>query len=215
MSMPVINELIETISMRTKENYEKIEDFSNRSSKAFEVTQLINSFMGLVIFPYEFYDSIHIEDKSDTKLRRINKDGCDAIESIINTCKKENRYRNDYGNDSIWGFIRNMRHAMAHSGNTAGADDNIMNLLFYPLNEDGGRIEDIESVYFYSRNAKDPDKRFCINLKCIGSENNELKEILYAISSIFESLNQKYGEELKKSYMNGVAYCKEFLEKQD
>ena len=165
MSMPVISELIETISVRTKENYEKIEDYSNRSSKAFEVTQLINSFMGLVIFPYEFYESIHIEDKSDKSLRRINEKGCNTIEGIIKVCKEQNRYRNDYGNDSIWGFIRNMRHAMAHSGNTSGADDNIMNLLFYPLNEGGGRIEDIESVYFYSRNPKDPDKRFCVTVQ--------------------------------------------------
>lgn len=100
-------EFIRDFVKRTKENYEKVKD------GPYEVTQLINSAIGLLIVPreYEKKNESEKEDKKKNKKIQISDDFVD--ESLLNkmiSCV-DDKYKN---NLDLAELVRHLRNGIAH-----------------------------------------------------------------------------------------------------
>ena len=142
-----IEYFIKDFAERTKFNLEYINNHKDIDGP-YEITQMINSLLGIIILPVEKY--------KDSYIRPLKKDQAkfdeskSAIKNIMDNCKNDNRYRSTYwGSDDPLEFLRRLRNAVSHSGNNG--------LHFYPLTESG---ENVSSVIFYDINDKN-DSEFC------------------------------------------------------
>lgn len=103
-------EFIQDFIKRTKENYEKVKD------GPYEVTQLINSAIGLLIIPKEYEKANESENEKKMKNRnktiQISDDFVD--ESLLNkmiSCV-DDKYKN---NLDLAELVRHLRNGIAHS----------------------------------------------------------------------------------------------------
>lgn len=153
------NCFIKSFARRTRVNLDYIFSSHEYNLNVYEVTQLINSFLGLIIIPYEKFGY-----KIPTKEEKLKNSKTDQnynqvllkkINDILKKCKKENRYINTYqyydrkseklkteSLDDIPRFIKHLRNSVAHGGNTG--------LRFFPVNKDGGTID---GVIFYDSDS--------------------------------------------------------------
>ena len=186
---------------RTVENLGYI-DLECRNKELFEVTQLINSLLGLVIIPVEAYKKTCVID--DRKLKATSKKDYDTIEIILERCKNEKRLFCDYiknqhekqmGRVCVSKFISHLRNSVAHGGNNG--------IHFYPVSES----EKISEIIFYDNNECNK-KSSIINEFCIKLTLDELRELVNSISNLyckFEKKDQnasdkqeKYQKDIKK-----------------
>lgn len=147
---------------------------------AYEVTQLINSLLGLIVIPYESYRN-SAGDLNDDKFKKLSPVDFDNVKAILKACDAENRLFDDYNKaeerDSdgvicLNSFIQHLRNAIAHGGSRG--------INFYPLSESG---EKISGVIFYDFDFYDKSAnqgQFCIKLKI-----DELRRIVYAIANLY------------------------------
>ncbi len=153
------------------------------SYNAYEVTQLINSLLGLVIMPAEKYKKSR---RAESKVfQECNK----KIIDILKRCEEQKRYRNDYsGKYSVFEVISHLRNSIAHGGNEG--------LHFYPVQEGGDSV--ITGVIFYDSQYEINEKRkdeyklpegevaeFCLSLQL-----DELEDLVEAISKLYMVLCQ-------------------------
>ncbi len=145
-----------------------------RSDKThYEVTQLINSLLGLVVIPHEAYygkiGGIATAKKYSDSLRKID--------NIVKECIDNGKYYCDYdGKQTAVQFIHHIRNSIAHSGNEG--------LLFCPIVEGGA--EKITSIIF---SDTDDEHRFCVELTL-----DQLKKLVKHIASFFEQVEAASGK---------------------
>ncbi len=179
---------IEDFAKRTMSNKRIIDAIVNHEpfydSKAYEVTQLINSLLGLVIMPTEKYKK-NVRAESS-----VYRDCKEKIIHLIKKCEVEKRYYNDYGDKyNVFKIINHLRNSIAHGGNEG--------LHFYPVQEGGDSV--ITGVVFYDSQYEINEKstspkpdgdvpEFCLSLSI-----NEIEELVEAISTLYISAEKKAG----------------------
>ena len=190
MSEYNINKFLAEFTERTIKNLDVIGCLASNGENVFEVTQLINSLLGLVVLPKEMYQ--HIKDKD---LRKASDNDYDEVKTIIKKCKDEKRWYSSYNEDlaanEVSFFIKHIRNAVSHSGDTG--------LRFYPINENG----EINQVYFYdtythtekAKNniGKNTTYEFCVKLTI-----DEINAFVRAVSAMYASY------EMSSSHSNKV-----------
>ncbi len=128
-----IEYFLNSFTKRTIENLKFIEDEVEKYD-LFEVTQLINSLLGLIIIPVEAYKNTN--NINENGLKKLSKEDYDIINDLLDKCKKENRLFSDYPMNyyeeqvkriSVNRFISHLRNAIAHGGNHG--------IYFYPMSE--------------------------------------------------------------------------------
>ena len=111
---------VKEFAERTRMNLEIVEKSDAPSAK--EVTQLINSLLGLLVVPNERYKFSRNNNNRCTEyaLRAANKTSYGKIKDIINNIKAEKKFFCDYDNEKnypVSNFIKHLRNAVCHSGN--------------------------------------------------------------------------------------------------
>lgn len=161
-----------------------------QGDKLYEVTQLINSLMGIAVLPYEMHKEFFrsIEDKYKTNdykgktLSEIQNEVRDTIEydnlkKYILRLYREKKWRTTYYDDLyrrdnsvkeeivVFRFLYHLRNAICHSG------DNALSIL--PLEE--GKV--IKEVLFYD---SDGEQEFALRLKI-----DELEDLVKYVSDFY------------------------------
>lgn len=184
---------------RTIDNLRFIEEGAEHY-RLFEVTQLINSLLGLIIIPVENYKKTY--KIKDGEIKKISPKDYKTILDVIDKCEQEQRFYSDYererdksGRIYVSDFINHIRNAIAHGGNNG--------IHFYPVSESGI----ISSIIFYDNNeilakkAEQHGKTIDINEFCINLSVSELKNLVNAISGLyckFEKRDKNISEKQKK-----------------
>lgn len=145
--------------------------------KLYEVTQLLNSLMGIAVLPYEMHkeyfskEAVIIESEEYGDRKEAFEDNQNRVISCFehNDLKewilqkhRDKKWKTTYKNDKIQGvikektvvfnFLRHLRNAVCHSG------DNSLSIL--PLN-DG---VEIDRVLFYDQNMDNKEEEFAMRL---------------------------------------------------
>lgn len=178
MSQYNIKCFLKDFSNRTMLNLEYIEK-SHTKTNVFEVTQLINSLLGLIIIPVEAYKAN--KGYSDDKLKQSSIKDYENIEKIIKKCEDEKRLYCDYYTKQNGGketldvakFVKHIRNSVAHGGNKG--------IHFYPILEK----EDISSVFFYDNYEPNKSKENLIYEFCVKLTIGELKELTKSIANLY------------------------------
>ena len=193
---------ISDFAKRTKMNLEIINEIAASSfqgRKAYEVTQLINSFLGLVVLPNEKFKNWEKKKSPDMKSTE------DKIWDLLKKCESDHRYFNtfsDKDSKKALSFINHIRNSISHSGN--------MGLHFYPIVEGGD--SNITHIIFYDsnysqimqRNQNNPDiahkkaKEFCLKLtvKEAGDLANYIAE-LYCLVEKAPGKDKDYSSKIR------------------
>ncbi len=198
MAVYNIEVFLNDFSERTKKNFEAIEQRAHRDN-LYEVTQLINSLLGMLILPYETYN-IRYRKKYPSKewarhLKKAAPKSFDRLKNLIDRLKTEKRLFCDYNSDNpsgqskIWvdEFIHHLRNAVAHGGNNG--------IHFFPIKESDCR--DITDVIFYDNDEiknNDSISEFCVKVSV-----SELKEIVNCISDLYCGFEEKNKEDCNKN----------------
>lgn len=139
----------------------------------YEVTQLINSLLGLVIIPVEASKKLFVDDGRIffPDFFSISEEDSKMVLDLIDTCKKEKRYYSSYPhnqnkNRKIGFFIYHIRNSLAHGG--AGG------VHFYPIQE----RQEITDIIFYDHNDE-KKQEFCIKLSI-----DEIRDLEYNINNL-------------------------------
>ena len=196
---------VEDFAKRTLDNLAIIEESPINADRN-EVTQLINSFLGLLVVPnerYKFSNRNHRCNESD--LRRADSVSYRKIKNIISKIKEEKKFFSDYQREDLCpvsSFISHLRNAVCHSGNNA--------LFFLPIEEK----REIETIMFYDtdmafRKPNEAIHQFCAELTLM-----QVREALCNISKLYVAVETKAAETAQESYNETVAsYRNLFLEK--
>lgn len=193
MSSYNMENFLDDFAKRTMANLKYIEDKA-KSENLFEVTQLINSMLGLIILPVEATN--RVDKITDKKIKDLMIEDYNTIVDLIQKCKSENRFFSDYMDDipsmSILNLIKHIRNAVAHSGNHG--------IHFYPISENG----QISNIIFYdfkkNQDNNQPDEEFCIKLSV-----DELKKLVISLSNIFSDDDRFKSEDAyKRDRINDV-----------
>ncbi len=185
---------------RTVENLRYV-DLECCDKGLFEVTQLINSLLGLIIIPVEAYKKTCVID--DRKLKATSMEDYEKIEEILDKCKNENRLYCDYQKNQyekqmqrvcVSKFIGHLRNSVAHGGNNG--------IHFYPVSGSGN----ISEIIFYDNN--ECLKSNIINEFCIKLTLGELRRLVESISNLYckfekkdrdiSAKQRKYHEDIRK-----------------
>lgn len=178
---------VSDFSERTQINYKKI--LNSTDSNRYEITQLINSLLGLVVIPSEAY----FKKAGNIGSIKMCKEEVQKIDSIVQKCIKEKRYYCDYGTLSAIQFIKHIRNSVAHGGNKG--------LMFYPLPE--GDEKRIEYVIFYDEDTE-KQKKFCAKMKI-----KELREFVKATAELYCKIDKKEG---KDDWWDRVDSCEKLFD---
>lgn len=170
---------ISDFAKRTKENMDVINDLAESKSKeddkgVFEVTQRINSLLGLVIFPNERFKKLR---SGEIAMNGEMEGTAKKIQGLLNWCKNKQRYFNNYNDASnpgdtpnpevtpnpkyIFDFCKHLRNSVAHRG-----------IHVFPV-EEGAKIKYVifyDSDYYIKENKKKKKEvplnnhEFCLKL---------------------------------------------------
>lgn len=158
-----IDRFLSDFTARTKKNLEYIcavkKNNADNEDELYEVTQLINSILGLVVIPSETFKNDRI--CNDMLLMKMACQEYNMIKDIIKICRSESRYFNNYENNvdnEVTLFINHIRNSVAHGGHWG--------LHFYPLLNE---TEPITDIIFYDtdynpNNTNRAFSEFCIKL---------------------------------------------------
>ena len=167
---------------RTLKNLEEInkiaESDSNTEAKAYEVTQLINSILGLIIVPFEKY--------SDVMDKGLQGDGFDKMVVSMGNIRLYTNYptdRNNHGELRVFNFIRHLRNAFAHLGNDR--------VIFLSENKKLSGLLVYDTTY---DEKNDKTYKFCAEL-----DLPSFKEIVKNIISIYTKLDKEWEPSAKSS----------------
>lgn len=141
----------------------------------YEVTQLLNSLMGIAVLPYEmhkdFFKNVDDENRAEVNRGRLLADiqrdvksayEYEALLSLIMKLHREGKWISTYFSDLrgssinedkiVFGFLSHLRNATCHSG------DNALSIL--PL--DDGQV--IKEIVFYDVHLSDRQQEFAMKL---------------------------------------------------
>lgn len=191
---------LEMINLEEKNHYKVLgKTDPYKETRIFEVTQLINSFLGLIILPNEKFKN---SKKKDIKELRENNKKIDAkmndvengVMDLLNKCKGGyvNSYNDFQKDDVVFNLCRHLRNAVAHRG-----------VYFDPLVEGDA----IDGIIFYESNYG------CHKLN--EDTENEIKDkIIKKIKKMnimgeddLEKIKKEIGEMIKKSHSNAKEFC--------
>lgn len=197
MSAYNIEYLLADFSNRTIDNLKFVENNAN-AFNVFEVTQLINSLLGLIIIPVESVKQTQI---NDYKLEKSSSDDYYKIKELISKCNEEKRLYTDYTGErseslEVSRFIRHLRNSIAHGGNHG--------IRFYPINES----QNISHIIFYDDNTMTGgNNEFCVKLSI-----QEIRTIVFSVSKLYCQFEKKNVSVSKKQadYDNEI-YRRELL----
>lgn len=134
-------EFVIDFARRTRSNLEFIEAAERRGESVFEVTQLANSLLGLLVFPREQY----MRSIPDTSLRELAEQGWPNIRSTHGELKE----------DTLKQLMRMLRNGIAHCNVEFIADERsaITGLTIWNTDKRGHRtweatlmIDDLRSI---------------------------------------------------------------------
>lgn len=94
------NEIVRDFAERTRQNLEYIEQSKQNGSDVYEVTQLVNSLLGLLVFPQQRY----FNQIPETPIEQLQKDGWPTIVVIGDFQPHQN----------LKELMRYLRNAIAH-----------------------------------------------------------------------------------------------------
>ena len=158
--------------------------------KLYEVTQLLNSLMGIAVLPYEMHkeffqeveDELRTEDNRGLSLSDIQKKlhkerEYEVLQNLIMRLHSEGKWSSTFKRDLrsgiiddqkiVFGFLRHIRNVTCHSGNNA--------ISILPLTE--GEV--IRNIMFYDRQD---DQEFAMWLTV-----EELEEVVLAIADFYSN----------------------------
>ena len=101
--MSMYAEFIKDFATRTLENLKYIEQANANGEHVFEITQLINSFLGLIVFPQE---------KDEERVFEISVDP-QTIERVYSG-RKRNTYKGERKEENLKNLIYHFRNAISH-----------------------------------------------------------------------------------------------------
>lgn len=104
------SDLVKDFAQRTLDNYENYHG-------NYKVTQLINSMIGLLIFPKEEYFQNHNRKIRDTLINP------DLLDRMRNTVLENTQDGKDMGSPHLFRIVQHMRNAVSHCGISFNADD--------------------------------------------------------------------------------------------
>ena len=184
---------------RTRINIEIIEGKRTIKDKK-EVTQLINSFLGLLVVPNEKFDFSNKQSGCDEKhLKYVDEKSYEGIVQIIKSLKKENKLFCDYPRADeypVSDFIKHLRNAICHSGNDT--------LIFYPIDEQ----REIETLILYDTDEKFQHEKhqFCVELTI-----KQIREIVGNISALYVAVESERAKNLQNDYCEIVERYRNLL----
>ena len=141
--------------------------------KLYEVTQSLNSLLGIAVLPYEMnkekLDPYNPDE--DLLLKLQGTSTYDDIFGFIEDLKKHKKYKSSYpvdkdNNKIVLSFLRHIRNSVCHSGDEA--------LTILPL--DGGEI--IEEILFYDKYVDDNKIKSEFAMKITVPELEKLIELI-------------------------------------
>lgn len=197
---------VSDFSIRTLENIKKIDKMKEEALLAgcsedilqeehHEVTQLINSLLGMLVVPYEKYKFNHdsINSTRENELKSISEYG-KLVDFIVNLEKRGKLY-NSYESDTfvVSCFLKHIRNSVCHSGNNG--------LFFSPIN----KKKKVEKILFYDH---DGNEEFCAELS-IG----QLRQLLQLVAQMYQKVEEQSTNDDLKIYNGKVDSYKELLKK--
>ena len=180
-----IEYFIKDFANRTNYNLEYIDSRADKYGP-YEVTQLINSLLGLIILPVEEYKNRTMRpQKEHTELYEKTKNN---IKDIMSSCELDSRYRCTYRNkDDPMSFIKHIKNALSHAGQEG--------LHFFPLSDEGENVTGMV-FYDYLKNDNDGYAEFCVKLYI-----NELRELAKYTTTLYSTLEIKDGKRKRYEYV--------------
>ena len=161
-----------------------IKDFANRtfvnldiikreSGNHYEITQLVNSLLGLIVLPHEAY----YDEAYTLKNARFCSSELKKIDDIVEECINEKKYYCNYDNkeQTAVEIIKHMRNSVAHSGDGR--------LVFCTTPRKEKNV--ISSIIFYDT---DGNHEFCMELS-----ENQLSKFVKATIAIYEKVETNAG----------------------
>lgn len=188
-------------------NYEHfVRDFSNRTivnidhySGKYEVTQLINSMLGLIIIPFELYSFRGRLNDAEAILSQTSyyKTIQTTIFNLIGQGRlKFDKYFADRNNmPKVMPLLNHLRNCLAHPGN---------GIRFFPVAE--GADDVITDVYFIDDT---PKKSFVLKIK-IG----DLQELVYDIGKMYSEAEHHLRENtVDRKYKERMEWADQYLQR--
>lgn len=189
------------IAKRTISNLEIIERIAKNERNlpesqktAFEVTQLINSFVGLLIAPQSSFYDYYPQNPTNPELLKL-----------INWCKQNGNYSNSYKENTendFKRFIRHLRNAVAHMSLES---DNQAPSFFVSASGD-----QITHIFFRDQNPHRPREIFEIKIPITrnihGKQEPVLRNlVLYLSEEILNNFASQTTPKPNKTYPNNTS----------
>lgn len=173
---------------RTQENLQIIESFMHKPESR-EITQLINSFLGLLVVPSERYKENSAErEREENSLKRCSPEGYRKIKRLTIQLEGQKKLFSNYGYAKkypVSDFIHHLRNAVCHSGNKT--------LIFTPIEEN----KEIETVIFYDTYTHESGKKyeFCVELTV-----EQIRSLIAEISKMYIAVENSEAKDIQKEY---------------
>ena len=193
---------IKEFADRTTENLQIIESSGEKHDRK-EITQLINSFLGLLVVPSERYkESRDEKEKEENTLKSFSPEMYERIARLITQLKGNQKLYNGYEDATkypVCEFIHHLRNAVCHSGNNT--------LIFTPIEE----YKEIETVIFYDTC---PTKRgmkyeFCAELTVA-----QIRRLIVEISMMYVAVENAEAKAMQEAYEATVLRYRGLMKKE-
>lgn len=181
---------IEELQIQLKRTINDLSSIRVQGQRLFEVTQLLNSLMGIAVLPYEMHSELFDSEGDDIDSIKASIE-YDRLLDYILSLYEEGKWITTYNSDLrhskvnedkiVFGFLRHLRNAVCHSGNDS------MSLL--PLSE--GTV--IEEILFYDHIDKVPDQEFAMRLSV-----DELTKLVKCVSDFYNGTRIGYLDKTEK-----------------
>lgn len=192
-NMVNLKEFTKNYMSRTLENSNRIEELYKERRKVFadaeiedvfEVTQLVNSLVGILVVSFESVKALNgrLDPKKkkdiNEKMRIADSKAFDDLSKLIQTLKDTDKFYDTYTDDFKEGvaeisFVERLRNSLAHSGHKG--------LRFYPIGENDQEVGSIESIIFCNEYKNDS---FIVELSV-----EQVKTVLQSVAAIFGNFN--------------------------
>lgn len=174
-----------------------VKDFSKRTQQnmdsykgEYEVTQVINSLLGMVIIPKEaFYDELTIRGVDDSNIIEQIR----IIDSIVAQCDHDNKLYCSYKTKmDAKSFIRHIRNSVAHGGKEG--------LYFFPIEDE--KEKQIKSIIFYDTeednhkngsNNEGSREEFCVEM-----DYDQVRKLARAVAKLFSLIDSSKNNRRKE-----------------
>ncbi len=163
-------------------------------NKLYEVTELLNSMMGIAVLPFEMhreildpkvgYEKYNSDENQRHRREAETSEEYKVLKRYIQELKENNKWVSSYENDKdniVFGFLKHLRDAAAHSGSDC--------ISILPL--DGGEI--IEEILFYDvyKPKNEAEQEFAMKLS--------VEEVIILLKKVADFYNKSHIGEIDKT----------------